>query len=229
MGHRTAAAHEPCGAAPVSLFVVQSFDICPGFHVSISRQPLRSTLPCTWEQAAAELEALPRMIFEPDGSWIWSGGVGAERWQIDGHLFRFRRSPASRRTARRMSTCRFRSTARLFRLARDGAACLSRSWKERDLARSSFAVLSRGARRMVPEILRLRFRRLRRVKEKRTRMKRRERRAPARPAAATKLMNSRKPLGKLDRSVDFSQRHGDTEKDEMESCDELRLCVSVPP
>jgi len=29
------------------------------------------------------------MLFEPDGSWIWSGGVGPERWQIDGHLFDF--------------------------------------------------------------------------------------------------------------------------------------------
>ena len=29
------------------------------------------------------------MIFEPDGSWIWSGGVEATRWQIDGHLFDF--------------------------------------------------------------------------------------------------------------------------------------------
>ena len=29
------------------------------------------------------------MIFEPDGSWIWSGGVGPTRWQIDGHLFDF--------------------------------------------------------------------------------------------------------------------------------------------
>jgi len=29
------------------------------------------------------------MIFEPDGSWIWSGGAGHDRWQVDGHLFDF--------------------------------------------------------------------------------------------------------------------------------------------
>jgi len=55
------------------------------FHVNLFGQPFA----CTWEQAAAALQVLPRMLFEPDGSWILSGGVGAERWQIDGHLFDF--------------------------------------------------------------------------------------------------------------------------------------------
>lgn len=55
------------------------------FHINLFANPFQ----CTWEQAAAGLETLPRMIFEPDGSWIWSGGVGHERWQIDGHLFDF--------------------------------------------------------------------------------------------------------------------------------------------
>jgi len=55
------------------------------FHVNLFGQPYSTT----WEQAAAELRSLPRMIFEPDGSWIWSGGVGPTRWQIDGHLFDF--------------------------------------------------------------------------------------------------------------------------------------------
>jgi hypothetical protein len=55
------------------------------FHVNLFGEPFA----CTWEDAAAALEALPRMIFEPDGSWIWSGGSGSERWQVDGHLFDF--------------------------------------------------------------------------------------------------------------------------------------------
>jgi len=55
------------------------------FHVNLFGQPF----PGTWEEAAAALETLPRMMFEPDGSWILSGGVGAQRWQIDGHLFDF--------------------------------------------------------------------------------------------------------------------------------------------
>ncbi len=55
------------------------------FHINLFANPFA----CTWEQAAAKLQDLPRMIFEPDGSWIWSGGVGDQRWQIDGHLFDF--------------------------------------------------------------------------------------------------------------------------------------------
>lgn len=55
------------------------------FHVNLFGDPFT----CTWEQAAAALEALPRMIFEPDGSWILSGGAREDRWQVDGHLFDF--------------------------------------------------------------------------------------------------------------------------------------------
>jgi hypothetical protein len=55
------------------------------FHVNLFGHPFT----WTWEQAAAQLELLPRMIFEPDGSWVWSGGVGPDRWQVDGHLFDF--------------------------------------------------------------------------------------------------------------------------------------------
>ncbi len=55
------------------------------FHVNVFGSPFA----CTWEDAAEALQRLPRMIFEPDGSWILSGGVGRERWQVDGHLFDF--------------------------------------------------------------------------------------------------------------------------------------------
>lgn len=55
------------------------------FHVNLFGNPFA----CTWEEAAAALEVLPRMIFEPDGSWIYSGGVRQDRWQVDGHLFDF--------------------------------------------------------------------------------------------------------------------------------------------
>jgi hypothetical protein len=55
------------------------------FHVNLFGHPFT----WTWEQAAERLGQLPRMIFEPDGSWVWSGGVGPERWQVDGHLFDF--------------------------------------------------------------------------------------------------------------------------------------------
>jgi hypothetical protein len=55
------------------------------FHVNLFASPFA----CTWEQAAAELEALHRMIFEPDGSWIWSGEIAGEQWHVNGHLFDF--------------------------------------------------------------------------------------------------------------------------------------------
>ena len=55
------------------------------FHVNIFARPYA----CTWEEAAAALDRLPRMIFELDGSFVVSGGVSPTRWQVDGHLFDF--------------------------------------------------------------------------------------------------------------------------------------------
>jgi hypothetical protein len=56
------------------------------FHVNLLGQP---QFACSWEEAAAQLENFERMMFEPDGSWILSGGAHATRWQVDGHLFDF--------------------------------------------------------------------------------------------------------------------------------------------
>lgn len=60
------------------------------FHVNLFGSPFC----CTWEETAAQLEALPRMIFEPDGSWIWSGSISGDsaagsQWHVNGHLFDF--------------------------------------------------------------------------------------------------------------------------------------------
>ena len=60
------------------------------FHVNLFAAPRTATFDCTWEEAAARLEVLPRMIFEPDGSFVVSGNDEAgQRWQVDGHLFDF--------------------------------------------------------------------------------------------------------------------------------------------
>jgi hypothetical protein len=59
------------------------------FHVNLLAHPERSAYLCTWEDAAANLERLPRMIFEPDGSFVVSGNDTIGRWQVDGHLFDF--------------------------------------------------------------------------------------------------------------------------------------------
>jgi hypothetical protein len=59
------------------------------FHVNIFANPKDSSFAVIWEEAAEALERLPRMIFEPDGSFVVSGGVDPDRWQVDGHLFDF--------------------------------------------------------------------------------------------------------------------------------------------
>ena len=60
------------------------------FHVNIFANPREGSFATTWEEAAAALEQLPRMIFEPDGSFVVSGNdENGRRWQVDGHLFDF--------------------------------------------------------------------------------------------------------------------------------------------
>ena len=60
------------------------------FHVNIFADPKEASFAVTWEEAAAALECLPRMIFEPDGSFVVSGNdETGQRWQVDGHLFDF--------------------------------------------------------------------------------------------------------------------------------------------
>lgn len=41
----------------------------------------------TFEEVAAELERLPRLYFEPDGSIVWVSSDPADRWQLDGMLY----------------------------------------------------------------------------------------------------------------------------------------------
>ena len=60
------------------------------FHVNVFAKPQAASFVATWEDAAAMLERLPRMIFEPDGSFVVSGDdADGRRWQVDGHLFDF--------------------------------------------------------------------------------------------------------------------------------------------
>lgn len=43
-------------------------------------------LAVTFESAAAALEGLPRMYFEPDGSFVWVSSAGETPWQLEGQL-----------------------------------------------------------------------------------------------------------------------------------------------
>jgi hypothetical protein len=59
------------------------------FHINLFADPKKASFACTWEDAATLLEPLPRMIFEPDGSFVVSGGVRETCWHVNGHLFDF--------------------------------------------------------------------------------------------------------------------------------------------
>ena len=60
------------------------------FHVNLFARPRAAGFVVTWEDAAALLEPMSRMIFELDGSFVLSGNYDqGRRWQVDGHLFDF--------------------------------------------------------------------------------------------------------------------------------------------
>lgn len=56
------------------------------FTVSVLGLAEGAALPVTFDEALASLELLSRMFIEPDGSFVWTGDDGGERWQVDGNL-----------------------------------------------------------------------------------------------------------------------------------------------
>jgi hypothetical protein len=57
------------------------------FHCSIHGSPAAAPLPASFDAALAELELLPRLFIEPDGSFVWRGATGdGQAWQVDGNL-----------------------------------------------------------------------------------------------------------------------------------------------
>lgn len=55
--------------------------------IDIQPNLLVDQLPVTFEQAAASLEQLPLLFFEPDGSFVWGSGADSDRWEVDGLLY----------------------------------------------------------------------------------------------------------------------------------------------
>jgi hypothetical protein len=55
--------------------------------LTIPPEALAATFPLSFEQAGAALEQLPRLYFEPDGSFVWVSAQGEPAWQVDGNLF----------------------------------------------------------------------------------------------------------------------------------------------
>jgi hypothetical protein len=56
------------------------------FNVSVQGQAPDSPLAVAFDAAAAAMTGLPRLYFEPDGSFVWTGQHGSEPWQVDGNL-----------------------------------------------------------------------------------------------------------------------------------------------
>ena len=54
--------------------------------VAIGSERLRTSLPVSFDDLYAALEALPRLFAEPDGSFLWTSTDGPRQWQIDGQL-----------------------------------------------------------------------------------------------------------------------------------------------
>ena len=57
--------------------------------VESSPNPLTSLSPfdCTFEEAYTALEALPGLLIEPDGSFVWGAPGGRRGWRLDGVLY----------------------------------------------------------------------------------------------------------------------------------------------
>lgn len=48
---------------------------------------LATPFAASFEEAGERLQALPRMYFEPDGSFVWVSNAGGPAWQVDGVLY----------------------------------------------------------------------------------------------------------------------------------------------
>jgi hypothetical protein len=55
--------------------------------LAVTPESLATPFERGFEQAAAELAALPRLFLEPDGSFVWAAPRGQPAWQIEGNLF----------------------------------------------------------------------------------------------------------------------------------------------
>lgn len=55
--------------------------------LKVPHESLAAPLGVSFEAAAQSLEQLPRMFFEPDGSFVWTSGQDEPAWQVDGNLF----------------------------------------------------------------------------------------------------------------------------------------------
>jgi hypothetical protein len=55
--------------------------------LAVLPEHLATSMIVSFEQAGESLAALPRLFFEPDGSFVWVSAAGEPTWQIDGNLY----------------------------------------------------------------------------------------------------------------------------------------------
>ncbi len=53
----------------------------------VDHELLATPFALSFEEAAARLEQLERLFFEPDGSFVWASSQSEPSWQVDGNLF----------------------------------------------------------------------------------------------------------------------------------------------
>ncbi|MCC7335903.1 MAG: hypothetical protein IT422_12450 [Pirellulaceae bacterium] len=67
---------------------VHIYSLSTGLPQPLTASDLQSShFDISFERAIADLELLPRMFIELDGSLVWCGEVEARRWQIDGMIY----------------------------------------------------------------------------------------------------------------------------------------------
>jgi hypothetical protein len=55
--------------------------------LAVSPEMLATPFAVSFEEAGVALSKLPRLFFEPDGSFVWVSARGESTWQVDGNLF----------------------------------------------------------------------------------------------------------------------------------------------
>jgi len=80
--HTTVHAKPPQAVPGVDIaidgFVVHTLDVKP--------MMLANSLRVSFEEATAQLQKLPRMFIEPDGSFVWVSAQDKSNWQVEGVL-----------------------------------------------------------------------------------------------------------------------------------------------
>jgi hypothetical protein len=57
------------------------------FQAILHSTPAEAGFPCSFEEFAERVGRFERMVFEPDGSFVWVASAGEPSWQLDGMVY----------------------------------------------------------------------------------------------------------------------------------------------